>query len=503
VVNTSHPSPRLASIDRSQLLLHSVDVENLIEPDHSARGIWELVGRMDLSHYYSEISAVEGHAGRDHTAPQLLISLWLYAYSRGVSSAREVARKCAYEPGFAWLCGLQPISHRTLAGFRSDHKEAVDDLFVQVVGMLSAEGLITMERFTLDGTKIKANASGNTFRRKDKIEAHLALAREQVQTMNEQAAQEEKLSARRAAAQRRAARQRVSRLEAALREVERLQEGKRHTRGQSTARASTTDSEAHVMRNGEGGTVPSFNVQLMTDTAHGLVVNVEATTDAIDYRQVDAALKRCEEQLGILPTQLVADGDYTNHASVQATADAGVDFYGSWHDTWKPSEQDAHGRCGNFISSAFPYDSARDVYSCPAGNLLTLLKIKEEENGVRTRVYRASKATCRRCALRDQCGPKKQRAGWARSISRNEDPPASAAFKAKMQTEAAKQIYRQRSQIAEFPHAWLKERCGLRQFRCRGRVKTSIEATWACLSYNLIRWFSIRRNFKAQVAAWA
>ena len=51
-------------------------------------------------------------------------------------------------------------------------------LFVQVVGMLSAEGLITMQRVTLDGTKIKANASGNTFRRKEKIEAHLALARE-------------------------------------------------------------------------------------------------------------------------------------------------------------------------------------------------------------------------------------------------------------------------------------------------------------------------------------
>jgi hypothetical protein len=396
---------------------------------------------------------------------------------------------------------LQPISHRTLAGFRSAHKEALDDLFVQVVGMLSAEGLITMERVTLDGTKIKANASGNTFRRKEKIEAHLALAREQVQKMNEQAADEEKVSARRAAAQRRAARQRTSRLEAALREVERLQQGKRHD--EFTARASTTDPEAHVMRNGEGGTVPSYNVQLVTDTTHGLVVNVEATTDAIDYRQVDGALKRCEEKLGILPAQLVADGDYTNHTSVQATANAGVDFYGSWHDSWKPSERDAHGRCGNFISSAFPYDAARDVYTCPAGNLLTLLTIREQESGVRTIVYRASKTACRRCALRDQCGPKKQRPGWARSISRNEDSPASAAFKAKMETEAAKQIYRQRSQIAEFPHAWLKERCGLRQFRCRGKLKTSMEATWACLSYNLIRWFSIRRNFKAQVAAWA
>jgi transposase len=500
-VNTAQPLPRLALIDRSQLLLHSVDVENLIEPEHSARSIWELIGRLDLSHYYSEIAAVEGHAGRDHTAPQLLISLWLYAYSRGISSAREIARRCAFEPGFAWLCGLQPISHRTLAGFRSAHKEALDDLFVQVVGMLSAEGLITMERVTLDGTKIKANASGNTFRRKEKLEAHLALAREQVQKMNEQAADEEKVSARRAAAQRRAARQRTSRLEAALREVERLQQGKRHD--EFTARASTTDPEAHVMRNGEGGTVPSYNVQLVTDTTHGLVVNVEATTDAIDYRQVDGALKRCEEKLGILPAQLVADGDYTNHTSVQATANAGVDFYGSWHDSWKPSERDAHGRCGNFISSAFPYDAARDVYTCPAGNILTLLTIREQESGVRTIVYRASKTACRRCALRDKCGPKKQRPGWARSISRNEDPPASAAFKAKMETEAAKQIYRQRSQIAEFPHAWLKERCGLRQFRCRGKLKTSMEATWACLSYNLIRWFSIRRNFKAQVAAWA
>jgi hypothetical protein len=122
--------------------------------------------------------------------------------------------------------------------------------------MLSAEGLITMQRVTLDGTKIKANASGNTFRRKDKIEAHLALAREQVQKMDEQAAEEEKTAKRRAAA-RRAARQRVSRLETAFREVERLQQTKRHESDQYVARASGTDPDAHVMRNGEGGTVPS------------------------------------------------------------------------------------------------------------------------------------------------------------------------------------------------------------------------------------------------------
>jgi hypothetical protein len=69
------------------------------------------------------------------------------------------------------------------------------------------------------------------------------------------------------------------------------------------------------MRNGEGGTVPSYNLQLLTDTTHGLVVNVDATTDAIDYRQLTPALQRCQTTLGQKPRQLVADGDYTNHAS--------------------------------------------------------------------------------------------------------------------------------------------------------------------------------------------
>src|SRR5579863_7708973 len=333
MMNAETPAPRLVSIDRRQLLLRTVDVEKLVDDGHCVRSIWTLVGRLDLRLYHAQIAAVEGNAGREHTDPQLLISLWLYAYGRGISSARELARRCEYEPGCQWLCGLQPVSHRTLSGFRSDNKTALDDLFTQVLGMLSAEGLITLERVTLDGTKIKANAGGNTFRGREKIAAHLAAAREQVRLLNEEAENEEKEGPRRAAARRRAVRQRASRLEAAWREVERLQQEKRHDRKDFVARTSTTDPEAHVMRNGEGGTVPSYNVQVVTDTQHGLVVNVEATTDAIDYRQLDAALERCKEKVGELPQQIVADGDYTNHASVQSAAEHGVDFYGSWQNS--------------------------------------------------------------------------------------------------------------------------------------------------------------------------
>jgi transposase len=490
----------LAAVDRRQLVMRTVDVELLIDEDHSARSIWELVGRLDLSLYYAQIASVQGRAGREHTDPRLLVSLWLYAYSRGISSAREIARQCEYEPAMQWLCALEPVSHRTLSGFRSDYKAALDDLFVQVLAMLSAEGLITLERVTLDGTKIKANAGGNTFRRKDKIQAHLELARQQVQAMEAQAAEEEKVAKRHAAARRRAVRQRKSRLEAALREVERLQRDKKHDRESFAARASTTDPEAHVMRNGEGGTVPSYNVQLVTDTTCGLIVNVEATTDAIDYRQLEPALDRCQQTLGCRPQQMVADGDYTNHASVHAAAACGVDFYGSWQASWKPRERDAQGRSATFQSSSFPYHADQDCFTCPARQTLRQHAILNRGNGVRTHVYRAPKAACRACEHRSQCAPPKPRSEWVRSITRIEEPAATRLFKAKMATDEAQQIYRTRSRFAEFPHAWIKERCGLRQFRCRGRLKAAMEATWACLSYNIMRWFSIKRKRTASEA---
>ena len=67
--------PRLAMVNRQQMVMRAIDVERLIEEDDPARSIWELVGRLDLSRYYAGIAAVEGRAGREHTDPQVLISL--------------------------------------------------------------------------------------------------------------------------------------------------------------------------------------------------------------------------------------------------------------------------------------------------------------------------------------------------------------------------------------------------------------------------------------------
>lgn len=90
---------------------------------------WRVVGKLDLSSFYKSISAVEGEAGRPALDLQLLISLWIYSYSEGVSAAREIARLCEFDPAYPWLTGLQPVNYHSLSDFRVGHRKALDKLF--------------------------------------------------------------------------------------------------------------------------------------------------------------------------------------------------------------------------------------------------------------------------------------------------------------------------------------------------------------------------------------
>jgi len=205
-------APRIKPVDRSELTWQMVDVEGLIEEDHPARAIWAFVGQLDLSRYYGAIEAVEGVAGRTPWDPRRLVRLWIYAYSRGISSAREIARRCTFAPAFEWLCGLGPINHHTVSDFRVAYGPALQELFVQALGVLSGEGLVTLERVMHDGTKVKACAGADSFRREERIAGHLEAAREQVQAMADPTAEE---PARQVAARQRVVRERQQRLERA------------------------------------------------------------------------------------------------------------------------------------------------------------------------------------------------------------------------------------------------------------------------------------------------
>lgn len=253
-------------------------------------------------------------------------------------------------------------------------------------------------------------------------------------------------------------------------------------------RVSETDPEARVMKQGGGGYAPSHNLQLSTDAGHSLIVGVSVTQAANDEGQLPGALDEVKRNLGRLPQQVVADAGYTTRETILEMAERQIDFVGGTVEGARRSRP-GPGIDPAFRAAVFDYEAERDRYLCPAGKELARRGSPQRSRvGVLYHVYQAQARDCRDCIFRPRCC-----AGTAaRRIFRSENVPAVTAFVEKMQTEAAKTIYRMRAAVAEFPHAWLKTKIGLRQFRVRGLKKVRCEALWACLAYNLQQWVRLR-----------
>jgi len=260
----------------------------------------------------------------------------------------------------------------------------------------------------------------------------------------------------------------------------------------SERRVSETDPEARIMKQGEGGRAPSHNVQISTDAAHSVIVGVSITQSANDEGQLPGALDEVKRNLGRLPQQVVVDAGYTTKETILEMAERQVELIGPRMEAGERSRP-RRGIDPAFAHAAFVYDPERDTYTCPAGQELTHQGTRRHQAGVLYHAYQAAASECRACVFRAQCCS----GTGARHIVRSENVPGVAAFVEKMQTEAAKTIYRMRAAVAEFPHAWLKAKIGLRQFRVRGLKKVRCEVVWACLAYNLQQW--VRLRWRAQL----
>ena len=480
--------PRYEVIDREQLCWRRVDVERLIGADHPARAVWEFIGQLDLSGYTEEVRAVEGKAGRPGWEPRLLISLWVYGYSEGVGSARTIEELCEWEPAYQWLTGARVVNAHTLSDFRVKHEEALKGLFVAVLGLLSADGLITLERVMQDGTKIRAKAASESFRRKERVEQALKEAQEHVAAL--EAMSEEETSRRAAKARERAARERKERLEQALKEFDQLGEEGRGKEPHNR-RVSTSDPEARVMKQADGGFAPSYNVQIDTDAKSSVVVAVGVVQAGNDFEQLESGIERVEQNCGKTPHQVVSDGGFVSRDNIVAMKQRAIEYIAPCVDEVGKgqSSYDGRGVSPEYHSSQFVYDAKSDSYRCPQGKILSY-EGKEERHLQVSYRYRAQRSDCQGCAVKSQCCPGNRVTG--RSVNRGEELAEVAEFRHKMQSEQAREIYRQRAPVAETPNLWIKAKFGLRQFSVRGLRKVGMEALWACLTYNIRVWIRLR-----------
>jgi Transposase DDE domain/Transposase domain (DUF772) len=420
----------------------------------------------------------------------LLIAVWLYGYSQGVSSARELERQMEYEPGLMWLSGMQVINHHWLSDFRIEHGAALTDLFTQMLVVLSDAGLVKMRLVAHDGTKIRAQAGVDSFRREATLREKLEAAR---QLVEEDPQADGGGNRRQQAAQQRARRERRERTESALEQLQKVQANLKEAKRKDRARVSLSEAESRLMKHGDNAIAPSYNAQVSTDADSGVIVGVHLSQSADDSHELQPAMEEIHNNLGRRPEQVVADGGFTNRESIQRMAEQGIDFYGSLPDPKERSEaaMKSHGIDPKFAPHFFILQPETRTAQCPAGKPMNYLR-RHKKRGDYYTSYRAQGADCLACAFQKQCCP--NHAAKGRMVSfRGQELEQIAEFRKKMASPEGQRIYKQRGAKAEFPFAWIKERMKLRKFRLFGLRKAGLEALWAALAYNVMTWIRSQR----------
>lgn len=145
------------AIDRGQLLLMPPSLNDWLPEDHLVWTVLGAVEQMDLRRFNEGYRL--GGVGRAPYDPQMLVALLLYAYARGNRSSRGIERACQEDVAFKVITSLRTPDHSTIAEFRRRHETEIAGLFNDVLGLCREAGLVSVGVITIDGTKIKANAS--------------------------------------------------------------------------------------------------------------------------------------------------------------------------------------------------------------------------------------------------------------------------------------------------------------------------------------------------------
>ena len=151
---------------RDQLSLLPPSLEEYVPRDDSVRFVDALVEEFDLR----EIESKYRSLGRPGYSPRMLVKLLLYGKIRGIRASRELARACKENVRFMYLVQNEQPDFRTISDFRKNHIEALGGLLRQTVSIGLTEGVISLRHVAVDGTKVRANASKNSFLSEEKLE---------------------------------------------------------------------------------------------------------------------------------------------------------------------------------------------------------------------------------------------------------------------------------------------------------------------------------------------
>lgn len=471
----SHP------VEFHQHQLFPSNVFDLLPQDHDCYLYASLFEQLDTSSVESLYSAI----GQRAYHPKQIISILIYAYSRGVLSSRQIERRCREDLSFMFIAGMNCPNFRVLSDFRKIHGAFFQDCFKQTVKLAMELELASLGHISLDGSKFKANTSKHKAmsygRLKEKEQALCA----EIETLIEQAKrcdQEEDRAYQDKTgyelpedlrfkqdrlAKIKAAKQALEEREAQLNPGQAIEDKKQ---------ISFADTEARIM--GKKGEFDyAYNGQISVDADCQIIVGQHISQQANDKQEVEPALQALQDTTGQLPDHMSMDNGYFSGNNLQALEQQQVDAYVATdkgeknHQTpWSDSQR-------KLVKADFSYDEASNTFTCPGEHILPM--VSESKDG--SRVYQGRAEVCAECPLKNRCC--QSATGQARTINIDDKESLRQDMSRKMQTPAAQTIYKQRKVIVEPVFGQIKN-SGFRGFSVRGKDKVAGEFSIVCAAHN-------------------
>jgi len=360
-------------------LFYEFSLERHVPAEHLLRSIdrfVELDGlRRELSDFYSTI-------GRPSIAPELMIRMLLVGYCFGIRSERRLCEEVHLNLAYRWFCRLgldgDVPDHSTFSKNRHGRfrdSDLLRQLFEVILRRCIDEGLVGGEGFAVDASLIKADAN-----RQKGIEGEKGLPPQAASR-----AIDEYLAVLDDAA-----------FGAATEVVPKF--------------ISPADPAARWTGAHGGQAFYAYSTNYLIDVKNAIIVDVEATT-AIRQAEVLAAkrmIERTAKDFALRPSKLLGDSAYGSADMLGWLVDEhSIEPHVTVFD--KSARKD-----GTFARDDFSYDPVGDVYVCPGGKTLTTTGTRVNDG--ETLLYRASKADCDACALRQRCCPNTHARKGPRSV---------------------------------------------------------------------------------------
>jgi transposase len=433
--------------DQGQLF-YSFSLDDAVPDDHPVR---EIAAVLDLNWVHAELAPYYPQLGRPSIDPVLMIRMLIIGYLFAIRSERALCRDVRVNLAYRWFCGLsiedKIPDHSAFSRARNDRfrdSGIFRRVFERVVGACIAAGLVGGEGFAVDASLIMADANkqrsipGTQWNKELDTQAVSRATKEYLATLDDAAF-------------------------GAASEV-------------TPKFVSRSDPAAQWTGAMRGPAFFAYADNYLVDVKSGIIMDVEASR-AIRQAEVGAAkimIERTEQCFDIKPTRVAADTAYGSGATLNwLVKDKKIAPHIPVID--KSNRED-----GTFSREDFTFDRERDVYTCPAGKLLTTTG--KLVNDGETLLYRASVIDCCQCPLKERCCPNMPLRRIPRSIYEEARDVARTLAK----TEAFEQSRHDRKRV-EMLFAHLKRILRLGRLRLRGPRGAQFEFTLAAIAQNLRR----------------